>query len=114
MTEIPGSLVIFRPTQPFLNWLNELPDAGEPEDLMTVREDPSAYLIPDYDSTEDGMAFVQSNATAFFDHLLLEWCTNEKWWPVIRNFAMFRAWFDIELLSTLFNARQPSQPFSWN
>jgi hypothetical protein len=114
MNEIPRSLVIFRPKQSFVDWLNGLPDAGRQVGLATACEDPSAYLVPEHGSRDEGLAFIHAHAAKFLTHLLLEWCSNEDWWPSTLDFDALREWFDVELVSMVFDTGEMISAPSWN
>jgi hypothetical protein len=102
MPEIAKSVVVFRPTQLFLDWLNGFSEGRELLELAMVREDSSGYLIPECDDRDQALEFIRPHATRFFQHLLYGWCTNEELWPAEMGFETLCEWFDIELVSTLF------------
>lgn len=50
MYTINRSIAIIRPKQPFVDWVNELPDAEWKSSLSDFKNDCFALLIPEYNS----------------------------------------------------------------
>jgi hypothetical protein len=91
-------VVIVRPKQPYLDWAAGLDDSGlvpDPSDEQTV------YLIPSYGDDEEAWEILGSVYRAIFENELYGWHTDEAAWPQGRDLAMFKAWFGIELHSTV-------------
>lgn len=49
--------------------------------LGALREDSNAYLVPEYDSTEQAMRYIERNHKAIFEWELWSWYTDESVWP---------------------------------
>jgi hypothetical protein len=91
-------VVIVRPKQPYLDWAAGLDDSGivpDPNGEQTV------YLIPSYEDDEGAWEILQKVHTAIFANELHGWHTDETAWPRGRDFAMFKAWFEVELHSVV-------------
>jgi hypothetical protein len=91
-------VVIVRPKQPYLDWAAGLDDSGivpDPNGEQTV------YLIPSYEDDDEAWEVLQNVHTAIFENELHGWHTDETAWPRRRNFAMFKAWFEVELHSVV-------------
>lgn len=101
MAAINRSALILRPNRPFLDWVNSLPlKEGEKRyTLQQVRDDPTVYLVPDYDFISDIERWVFEEFDTFFKDQLVGWWTKESDWPQMRTLAMFKDWFDMEILS---------------
>ncbi len=91
-------VVIVRPKQPYLDWAAGLDDSGivpDPNDEQTI------YLIPSFDDEEEAWEILEKMHRAIFENELYGWHTDETAWPQGRDFAMFKAWFEIELRSVV-------------
>jgi len=102
MNEIPRSLIILKPKQPFVDWLNDWGEEGK----MALEEtccDLDAILIPECDSEEETMTFVRVNARKLFEHVLDDWCIDRSLWPKDLNYDNLREWFDVEIHSSVFD-----------
>lgn len=87
--------------EPFLDWLNQLPDnePGHSYTLAQVNDEPCLYLLPPYsfdDEKEELLALVKPTV---FAKQLEGWCTNPDWWPRIPFDKEFDAWFEYEMPS---------------
>jgi hypothetical protein len=80
------------PKPPLLAWARQV--CGEAE-VGTMADEHSLYLLPAYESVEEGMALLEQNYKAIFTMELELWCREEARWPAPRSFAMFREWFGI-------------------
>ena len=92
------SLLIVRPRRPFLDWYLSLDDA-EDVTLEDLREEPTGYLLSEYELEEDREAVLEHFWDLVFEHELMAWSNEEKAWPRQRTFTMFRDWFEVELSS---------------
>jgi len=81
MHTIDRFVAIIKPKQPFLDWLESLPDWDLDMTLEKLREDSNAYLVPEYDSTEQAMRYIERNHKAIFEWELWSWYTDETSWP---------------------------------
>ena len=91
-------VVIVRPKQPYLDWAAGLNDSGlvpDPNGEQTV------YLIPSYEDEDTAWELLQEVHMAIFENELHGWHTDEVAWPRGRDFAMFKAWFEVELHSVV-------------
>ena len=91
------SLLIVRAKEPFVKWINGLPDPLTPtETLETVNEDSSAYLLPEYDDDEERDAILEEVFEIIFRDLLNAWWTDDRAWPQKRTLPLFRSWFELD------------------
>lgn len=97
MHTIDRSVAIIKPKQPFLDWLENQPDWDLDMTLDDLREDSNAYLVPEYDSTEQAMRYIERNHKAIFEWELFGWYTDEAMWPEKLTLSVFRRWFDVEI-----------------
>jgi hypothetical protein len=91
-------VLIVRPKQPYIDWAAQVDDSGvvpDPEGEKTV------YLIPEFESDEEGWEILEDVYAEVFERELDEWHTDESAWPQNRTFEVFKKWFDIELHSVV-------------
>jgi len=103
MSEVNRSLMVVKPKQPFLDWARSLDDNDERLELKDVRDDSTAYLIPEYETFEEQMDILVWCAGFVFDEELRAWYTDEDLWPSVRDAQIFLDWFDIEFHSMVFD-----------
>lgn len=101
MFVINRGVAIVRPKQPFIDWANQLPDAGFQVSEKDFQDDCLAVLISEYDSDEEAREHINDLSDSIFIDELFGWCTNEKWWPKHRTQEMFWQWFDVEFHSVV-------------
>jgi hypothetical protein len=90
--------LIVRPKQPFHDWAASLDDSGLAPD---VAGEPTVYLIPEFESDEDGRLVLKHVYAEIFERELDSWHTNPAAWPQKRDFTVFQEWFSIELHSVV-------------
>ena len=97
MHTIDRFVAIGKPEQPFLDWLESLPDWDLDITVEDLRKDSNAYLIREYDFTDQAMPYIERNHKAIFEWELWSWYTDETMWPERMTLSVFRKWFDIEI-----------------
>ncbi|MBS3820106.1 hypothetical protein KGY73_11480 [bacterium] len=102
MYEINRSLLIVRAKEPFLRWLNSLPDPGKCT-LERVNYDQSAYLLPEYEDDRDTEKLLRKYFKQIFEEQLNGWWTDPEAWPSKRGLKTFKQWFDVEFHSMVFD-----------
>ena len=90
--------LIVRPKQPFLDWAAGLDDSGL---VPEVADEPTVYLIPEFESDEDGRLVLKHVYAEIFERELDSWHTDPAAWPQKRDFKVFQEWFSIELHSVI-------------
>ena len=100
MRLVNRGVLIIKPKQPFLDWADRLPDPT-PVTLAQLREDCTAILIPDVDDAE---AYLRRIYRSIFEMELDGWHRDESFWPQKRDYRTFRAWFDVEWHSMVWDA----------
>ena len=53
MNTINRSAVVVIPAQPFLDWLHEVDPKSAQLTLNDLRDEPTIYLLPEYDTAEE-------------------------------------------------------------
>jgi len=102
MFEINRALIVVRPKQPFLDWVQAV-DYDEGLTLERVRKDPSAFLIPEFEFDDEQAAIIEWCYEDLFESQLESWYTDPAVWPQSRNLEMFLEWFDVEFQSLVFD-----------
>jgi hypothetical protein len=104
MKTINRYVAIIKPKQPYLDWINQLPDAEERVTLAELQTDCVAILIPESEIEGGSKVIINSMALALLEEELESWCTYEPWWPQNRNTEMFWDLFDVEIHSVVMDA----------
>ena len=98
MYDIDRSLIVVRPKQPFLDWVQSV-DYAEGLTLEQVRDDASAYLIPELWNDDERPDILEWCYEDVFEAELGSWYTDPAVWPPNRDLKIFLEWFDIEFHS---------------
>jgi hypothetical protein len=96
---INRNTAIIKPRQPFLDWLESVPDPDLDVTLEELRQDCTAVLIPEADSEAESRNYIEGIYKEIFEMELNSWYQDRGLWPEEITLAMFRRWFDIEIHS---------------
>jgi hypothetical protein len=96
------AVLIVRPKQPFLDWLQSLPDPAETT-LAELRADCTTFLIPEYVYETDLPDIIRKTFETIFAVELDAWWLDTDDWPDTTDFELFQAWFDVEVHSMVVN-----------
>ena len=99
MKSITRNVIIVKPKEPFLAWLQSLPVPPEDLTLDELRRDSLCLLIPESDSEEAVIGLISKHYKKLFESELMAWHTVKREWPKKRTFAMFQEWFELEFHS---------------
>ncbi|HUL00960.1 MAG TPA: hypothetical protein VLX29_08905 [Nitrospirota bacterium] len=93
-------LVRVRAKEPFVEWINSLPDPAGVS-VEEVNRDNTVYLLPEYsyDTEEEGL--LADFFDLIFEEQLNGWWTEKSDWPANRDLALFKEWFDVEFHSAV-------------
>jgi len=103
MRAVNRSAVVVVPKQPFLDWLHRVDPTSRALTLTDLASDPSIYLLPECDFESDLEKRLKKACQEIFEDQLDGWYRVEELWPEIRDFAIFRQWFEYQLHSVLFD-----------
>lgn len=104
MYELERIAAVLKPTQRFLDWIQQLPgDEMDELELSDLREDCTTLLIPAFDSPDEADAYIKEMYADIFANELESWDTDPESWPDEPSFDMFSEWFDIEYHSMVFD-----------
>lgn len=99
MKSINRNVVIVKPSEPFLAWLQSLPTPPENLTLDELRRDSLCLLLPESDSQEAATGLVSKHYKKIFESELMAWHTVKRDWPKKRTLAKFRERFELEFHS---------------
>lgn len=111
MEPVNRTALVVTPKRRFIEWANQLPDAGEPlraDDLSSLR---SAYLIATDDLDPDLQELIDTYWEEIFEAFLHGWVIDESLWPGNRTPHTFRDWFAVEYIESVDDA-DPREPFT--
>ena len=101
MRYINRAVAVIKPRQPFVDWINQLPDYDETLSLRDLRatQDFTAYLIPEYEMPDEAYEYIKGMYETIFKRELEGWYRDSKFWPKKRDYETFLEWFVVELHS---------------
>jgi len=103
MDTINRSVAVVKPKQPFLDWLNALPDNEELFTLSDLQTDCTVLLLPEFGNDLQAQKFIKTIHEYIFERELDSYCTDPDWWPSKRDYKTFLHWFDTEHHSEVFD-----------
>jgi hypothetical protein len=80
-----------RAREPLRAWAQTIDPVLE----MDWGDDPSLYLIPEYDNDEQGAELLRQGFDEIFQAELDSWCTDPQTWPQERTYELFLEWFEV-------------------
>lgn len=103
--------LVVTPKRRFMEWVNRLPDAGEPlqpDELHSLR---NVYLVAAGDEEPELQALMATYWEEIFEEFLREWVADESLWPANRTPHTFRDWFGVESIESVGDL-DPQEPLS--
>lgn len=104
MKSVNRYVAIIKPKQPYVDWINQLPDTEEKLVIEDLQADCTAILIPEFDHPEESRAFIDAIAESLLEEEYAGWCTDKSRWPKNRTKQLFWQWFEVEIHSEVFDA----------
>lgn len=101
MYTVDRSVAVLKPKAPFLTWLNALPDNDIELSLDSLRSDCTVIMIPEFNTPEEGVAYIDDIYQDLFKMELISWCEDRRAWPPDLSLKAFWEWFDVEIHSTV-------------
>jgi len=80
-----------RARDPLLVWARSI----DPDLDSDWGDDPSLYLVPEYDNDEQGVELLRLGFEEIFEAELESWCTDPQAWPQERTYDLFTQWFEV-------------------
>ena len=103
MQSVNRSAVVIKPKQPFVDWINSIPDENIDFTLEQISTDNITFLIPEHDDPKDAKNYIKKRYKQIFEWELFGWIVTEELWPKKRTWEMFQEWFSIEINSEIFD-----------
>lgn len=96
---IDTSAVTIRPTQKFLEWVNQMAkkNGDMPLTLEQLRSDSTVYLIPESDTPEQNLAYIGEKYAEIFEAELSSWVMDESEYPKDMSLDAFWQFFEVEI-----------------
>lgn len=86
-------LIVFY-KQPFIDWVNFVFDDDKIECPALLEHDQgNVYLIPEFNTPDEGMKYVKENFRDIFENELFGWCEDEETWPRDLSWEFFERCF---------------------
>ena len=92
MASINRCAIGVAPRQPLIDWSRQV--SGD-SDMAWSAEDHSLYLLPAYETPEEGEQRLREAYEQIFCSELESWSLDPDTWPSPRSYELFRAWFAI-------------------
>jgi hypothetical protein len=99
MWSVNRSVLVVRPRQPYLDWVHSVDEGGQNFTLADLRNDCTAYLIPEFDDDGHQAQIVEAIYEEVFEHELWAWMRDPEVWPPNRDLPTFLQWFELEYCS---------------
>ncbi len=80
MNEVNRGVLVLKPKELFLNWVNSTDDEGVVLTLDEVSRDCTAYLTPEIEDDEELREFLEQHYDLLFEQELVEWFQDERNW----------------------------------
>jgi hypothetical protein len=104
MKQINRGVVIIRPKEPFLDWVNHDPTLSTPITMEDLQRECTVILVPDLYSLEDMLDWLEPFKPWLFEMELEAWYLDPDTWPAERTAETFDAWFKLEPHSMVWDA----------
>lgn len=102
MYDINRNALILIPTKLLYDWANQIfPDDPLEEQSLLEHDQANIYLIPEFETIEEALEWVEENYEYFLVQELAEWTEDERRWPQDTSWEMFRKWFHISIQSVV-------------
>ena len=93
MQYINRSIIIVKPKQPFVDWVNSTDPEGKQCVLGDMISDNNTYLVSEIDDDNDLARELKKHFKKIFKNELMAWCLDESIWPSKLTFSLFTEWF---------------------
>ena len=100
---INRNVVVIKPRQPMLDWINQQSAAGDVLTLDEIQQDCTALLTPEMDGPEDVHSYLHDLKPLLFEKELTSWYLHREGWPEPRTAELFDEWFDLEIHSMVWD-----------
>lgn len=97
---VDRSAVILLPTEAFLQWLNDKEKNHENAVVLTlaqIRSNCTVLLVPEYDTPEEAIAYIDRHFLDLFQAELASWYADEEQWPADMSLQAFWTFFEVQV-----------------
>lgn len=101
MRIVNRNAIMVKPKQLYLDWANSLDDQTLTHASMSGEH--PVYLLPECDNEAQFQRWLKRNYLRIFENELEAIWQDENDWPAVRDYKTFRAWFDVEYGSEVFD-----------
>lgn len=102
------SATTVRVREPFVKWLQTLPDPVEDDiSIEVLNSDPSVYLVYEMLDEESKPEILETFYQRIMNAEFSSWWTDTEDWPYIDTLAVFHEWFDISYSSFVEDLVEP-------
>jgi hypothetical protein len=101
MFMVNRSILIIRPKQPYLDWINQVEDKDIKWEMSDINDEPSVYLLSEFDDELSARRSLKKNFKLIFERELEGWNRDPGNWVKPITYKLFQDWFDIELGSEI-------------
>lgn len=99
---VDRSIAVIKPREPFVKWLNSIPDSEYPEfTLNMIRADCTVLMLPEFNEPEQAVSYLDEFCVSLFKTELGTWIDDQSLWPKDLSLQAFWEWFDVEIHSTV-------------
>ena len=102
MHTINRAVLIVKPKNPYLNWVNGLNQSETPVTYDELITEQSVFLIPAVDEGELELN-MRRHFKTIFENELEGWSMDHEAWPKKLTFKLFNEWFQLEWGSEVFD-----------
>jgi hypothetical protein len=103
MNLINRGVVVIKPREPFLDWVNRDPTLSSPVTMEELQQDCTSVLVPDLGSLEAALDYVAPLKPRLFEMELEAWDRDPANWPKERTSDLFDAWFALKMHSMVWD-----------
>lgn len=93
--------VVLKPTETFLQWVNQLGSDLPDLTLAQIRSNCSVFLVPVFDEPEAAVAYFDERHRDIFAAELSGWTMDESTWPKDMGLETFWQFFELEVHDTV-------------
>lgn len=102
MFQVDCMIAIVRPTQAYVDWLNEQIEEGDIS-LDMLSEDSTALIIPAYDSVDEVEEYVRENYADIYRNELSDWDLDPEDGKITLSYENFCELFELHYHSMVFD-----------
>jgi hypothetical protein len=103
MRMVDRAVVIIRPKQSFVDWINSSMATEEPVTIGEQQNDLTAILIPEFDSPPARNRYLAKLKPLLFEMELASWNRDPATWPQDRSVRAFNRYLEIEVHSMVWD-----------